>query len=235
MLLLTGQAVAQDAQRILFIGNSFTKNGGLAQMTQSLAASIGQPRVFDVEDVSFGGATLSKHIARGDALAAIEAGGWDVVVLQDFSDVALNGQKRRASARAAGELATAARAAGAELVFFAPWAPGSTPERRRDTVTMQIERHYAGLARRYGGRLARVGRAWRRALALLDTTALRLEDDHHANLNGTYLAALVVHAAIMGEAVLPRWAPEGLDDGDANRFRAIADALQAEGENTAKR
>src|SRR5262245_23603813 len=74
----------EDAERpcrVLFIGNSLTYVNDLPAMVTALADSAGAGPLV-VESVVFGGYSLEDHWNQGDALRAIERGGWSVVVLQ---------------------------------------------------------------------------------------------------------------------------------------------------------
>jgi len=57
-----------------------------------------------------------------------------------------------------------------------------------------------GLAGRLGARVAPVGRAWRRALAAQPPFVLHRPDKSHPSPAGTYLAACVFYASLLGES-----------------------------------
>ena len=67
--------------RILFIGNSLTYVNDLPSLVEHLGQSEPSRSVV-VSSVAFGGYSLEDHWNRGDALAAIRQGGWDLVVMQ---------------------------------------------------------------------------------------------------------------------------------------------------------
>ena len=72
-----------DAGRVLFVGNSFTARNDLPGLVAGLAAA-GTPRFpVDTNLISVSGASLRRHWNAGEAAAAIAAGHYDWVVLQD--------------------------------------------------------------------------------------------------------------------------------------------------------
>jgi hypothetical protein len=65
-------------------GDSFTNwNGGIDYHTRALAASANPPLTIEVSSVARGGFLLEEHWELGAAVAAIQEGDWDVVVLQE--------------------------------------------------------------------------------------------------------------------------------------------------------
>lgn len=70
-----------DRLNVLFVGNSLTFFNGMPEMVQALAQRAGVDQ-FSFEEVTAGGYSLEDHWNQGDALDAIDRGGWDVVVLQ---------------------------------------------------------------------------------------------------------------------------------------------------------
>ncbi|MEM7176405.1 MAG: hypothetical protein AAF503_01765 [Pseudomonadota bacterium] len=223
--------VSGETRDLLFIGNSFTRYWGVANMVSQLARTALPGDEIIATDISENGMTLDWHVHEGDALGTVSAGPWDAVILQDFSDVALVLEKRDASQVAAGRIA--AQGAGDKLVFFAPWAPGRVPPEARPAATLAIEDHYRALAAANGGAVAPVGRAFRVALAAGYPEALRAPDDHHATVEGAYLAALVIAATLFGaDRVLAPgsagWRPDGVADQNAERLRGYARRALAE-------
>ncbi|MEM8791230.1 MAG: hypothetical protein AAGE80_06405 [Pseudomonadota bacterium] len=210
-------------QRILFIGNSFTAQWNVAGMVADILARTGSGRPI-VRDISRYGVSLDWHVRENNAVEIARDGGWDVIVLQDFSDTALVEEKARASI---GAMAAIAEVAGNEtsLVFFSPWSPARTPKEKRDQATKRIEEHYRRGARAYAGSLAPVGRAWRAARAEAGVD-LRGEDDHHATQAGAYLAALTVAMAISkalrGLEPEALWSPRAIPAETRSHFHAIA-------------
>ncbi|MEM7237456.1 MAG: hypothetical protein AAF501_06495 [Pseudomonadota bacterium] len=220
-----------DPVAVLFIGNSFTRDHDVASMVARLSEAMGGP-VMRVTDGSRNGMTLDWHVREGRAVEALTSRSWDTVVLQDFSDVALVDDKRRASVAAAAILSDGAETVGTDRVFFAPWAPRRIARIDRPDAVAEIERHYRRLAERGGGAVAPVGRAWLLHRGEEDAADLRAPDDHHATLAGAYLAALTITLAVLADQSVsdvegPGWSPDAIPDALARRLWATARAAIA--------
>lgn len=71
--------------RALFLGNSYTAVNNLPQMTANVAISAGDTLLFDSNTP--GGYTLQGHSTNAVSLSKIAAGNWDLVVLQEQSQL----------------------------------------------------------------------------------------------------------------------------------------------------
>src|SRR5579872_5047572 len=78
--------------RLLFIGNSFTARNNLPGLISQLAAARGKS--LEHELISAGGASLRTHWNVGRALAAIQTGRFDSVVLQEQSTLPIKNAGR---------------------------------------------------------------------------------------------------------------------------------------------
>lgn len=83
-LMLATAAFAEDPQRILFIGNSYTGVNKLPDVFLEVVKSAGR-REPVVKSATPGGQTLRQQLNQAPSQALIEEGGWDVVVLQGQS------------------------------------------------------------------------------------------------------------------------------------------------------
>lgn len=119
-------------------------------------------------------------------------------------------------------LAGAAREAGAEVLLYAHWPPGSVPLAGRDRAVDRIEEVYARRAAEHDGRVIPVGALWRAAWG--DGIAgLYAGDGHHASALGAYAAALAVLATLGDvDPMTVGWTPPGVSDEAARRLRALA-------------
>jgi hypothetical protein len=78
-------SVQADAPlNILFIGNSFTNGGPIPTLVRNLATSAGLPTPNCV-NAAVNSMTLEWHRTNAATLAYIDQGGWDYVVLQEYS------------------------------------------------------------------------------------------------------------------------------------------------------
>ena len=69
---------------VLFLGNSYTYYNNLPYLVQKLANSVGL--VLNHDQNTPGGAKLKDHVS-GTSISKIRQGGWDVVVLQEQSQI----------------------------------------------------------------------------------------------------------------------------------------------------
>lgn len=182
---------AGGAPRVLFVGNSLTEGHALPRMVESLARAAGQPLA--VEAVTFGGFSLEDHWNQGDARRAIARGGWRYVVLQQgpSSLAASRANLVEWTRRFDGEI----RRAGARPVLFAVW-----PESARAAAFDDVTRSYAEAASAVDGLLLPAGEAWRAAWRRQPALELYGTDGFHPTPRGTYLAALVIAAQLLGRS-----------------------------------
>jgi hypothetical protein len=198
LVLLCSAAIAQNAPttpttkpatRVLFIGNSYTAyNGGLPKVLKQMADHAGKP--IEIEMSVSGGKSLEWHWNEGQARPAIERGGWDYVVLQDFSTQAINKPQLLAEyARKFDELITKR---GAKTVFYLTWARQHQPENQA-----VITKAYTDAATELMATVAPVGVAWQRVLRDKPDTVLHFDDRSHPNPAGTYLTACVFYVTLL--------------------------------------
>ncbi len=220
LFLLAGSllpAAADAATRVLFIGNSFTHYNAMPSMFGTIAANQGQ----DVEVTMYapGSTTLSDHSADPDALALIDQGNWDFVVLQEQSTwpsaCAISTFAMGIETDIVEELYDRVKASNpnASIVLYETWAweegriiseynadPNSA--KGPDAATMQARTSYtyhylADYLRGVGKndvRVAHVGDA--REVNRLGQNYNMFHDASHPNVAGSYLAALVIYSTI---------------------------------------
>ena len=82
--LLPFEIVAQDVPHVLFIGNSYTEANNLPDMVQQVARSAGKDITYASNTP--GGCTFSMH-CNNNSMNLIRQGGWDVIVLQEQSQL----------------------------------------------------------------------------------------------------------------------------------------------------
>src|SRR5919201_1774630 len=150
-------------RKILFIGNSFTARNDLPELIARLAAARGNG--LEHRLISAGGASLRNHWNAGEALKAIQDGGFDAVVLQEQSTLPVKNAKRtHENVRLFDE---AIKAAGAETVLYMTWARQHAPESQQ-----AITDAYAGIGRELGATVVPVGLTWQRFLGEHDQPTL---------------------------------------------------------------
>jgi hypothetical protein len=177
--------------RVLFLGNSLTEyNGGLATTMEQLAASAKLKPMPVFDELTKFGATWAQLWDVTQARDLIAQGGWDYVVLQDYSTAPMIYQtEMQVYGR---RWSDTAKAVGARPVFFMTWPHQDKPE------TLQpIAAAYVGLAKDNHGVVAPVSWAWRTVLH--DHPELILYDPRdkpakHPTPMGTYLTACVFYS-----------------------------------------
>jgi hypothetical protein len=186
--------------RVLFVGNSYTYENNLPFVFRSLV----QPtRGVEVTMLAEGGATLRRHIDRGELLKKIADRQFDVVVLQEqsvlcrlrlFDGLALI-QDPAAYHRAVREVATAARTGNARLVLFATWPRAETPR-----YLAALHNANVAIAKETGATVAPVGLVWDRLGGdTCESLHLYGPDGSHPAPEGTYVAAVVLARAVLGK------------------------------------
>ncbi len=187
--------------RILFIGNSYTYFHNLPDVLAALAAGASPSRQLHVAMEVLGGATLQQHWMRGTALARIEDGTWDVVVLQEQSmlgvhlvDGAPAINAPRLFHRYARLFDRAIRRAGARTVLYSTWRRREAPAAHQAA----LDDAYLTLGRSIGADVAPVGDAWQRVRSGRPSLELYEPDGSHPSAAGTYLAATVLWGTISG-------------------------------------
>jgi hypothetical protein len=179
--------------RVLFIGNSLTEANDLPGMVSRIADGAGTLAI-TVEAVDFGGASLEDHWNQGEALAAIDRGGWDAVVLQQGPSALP--ESRVLLLDYAHRFADRIRAAGARPALYMVWPP---LDRAGDWDA--VTESYTAAARAVDGLLFPAGEALREALRRKPTLDLLQTDRFHPTATGTYLAGLVIYAGLTERSV----------------------------------
>ena len=220
---------AAGCTRVLFVGNSYTSVNNLPSMFAKLAASGGH-RV-DAAMTGQGGWTLAEQASSGDLASRLSSSEWDVVVLQEQSQIPASDTARRATMfPAARQLVADVRAAGAQPMLFLTWAhrDGWPEQSLPDYASMQsaIDDGYLAIGREQGVAIAPVGRAWSIVIGEQAQPGLWQDDGSHPTVRGTYLAACVFYAAIFGENPSGLRYRAGLSEEEATRLQyAAADAV----------
>ena len=193
---------ADDCLRILFIGNSYTKVNDLPGTFAALARAGGHQ--VEVGMVAPGGQTLAGHVTSPETQAQLVAGRWDVVVLQEQSQIPSVAQSRDAvMAPAVRTLVEQIRMIGARPFLFSTWAHrDGAPEYGLSTgAAMQdaIDASYLSIGEQLSVPVVPVGEAWTAAMVAVPSATLWQNDGSHPTAAGTYLAAAVFYAALFDD------------------------------------
>lgn len=201
--------------RVLFVGNSLTFVNEMPELVHDLAAADPGARPLFTVEYAAPNWTLAK--AAGDErlrrlVAELE---WDVVVLQENSNVAAMPAVRRTESEPyAAALAARAASVGAETVFYMTGVGTSA----QSTLA---------LARENRGTVAPVGLAWWESARRRPGLDLRGWDGLHPNRAGSYLAACVFYALLSGRSAEESAFTAGLPFADARYLQRLADEIVA--------
>ncbi len=212
----------ESCKRILFIGNSYTYVNDLPNTFAELARSGGHK--VEVGISAQGGWTLANHASSSDTLDKIKSTQWNLVVLQEQSEIPAVAQWRiQQMYPAARTLISDIRAAGAKPMLFITWAHrDGLPDNGMpnfSSMQSQIDLGYLNIAAEQNVPVAPVGYAWAAVQNQYPQIKLWQEDGSHPTMEGTYLAACVFYADIFQQS------PEGLSY-QAGLTNETAQALQ---------
>jgi hypothetical protein len=196
-------ADSRPCTRVLFVGNSYTSVNDLPTVFAELARSGGH-RV-ETGSATADGATLADHVSSSATAALLRSAKWDIVILQEQSQIPAIDQFRQTQMYpAARKLVSMVRQTGAQPVFFITWAhrDGWSENGLVSYGSMQaaIDDAYLAIAGELGVGLAPVGYAWQTLLGQETSAGLWKDDGSHPTEKGTYLAACVFYATIFHES-----------------------------------
>lgn len=208
-LALTAAVHAQtDTLHVLFLGNSYTASNGLPTVLAELAAELGT--VVTWQSNAPGGATLQGHASNATSNALIEAGGWDLVILQEQSQIPSfpDNQVQADFFPAVAALTATIRAHNpcAIPMLFMTWGrengdasncPVWPPVCTYEGMQALLTQRYLEAADLSDAWCAPVGMVWQQ---LRETSAIDLysADGSHPSAAGTYAAASTMAVALLG-------------------------------------
>ena len=187
--------------RVLFVGNSLTYVNDLPGMVEAVAAQAGLEGRITARAVALPDMGLEEHWNHGEALRAIQQGGWTHVVLQQGPSSLPESQAilREFTKKFAFEI----RRAGAEVVLYSVW-----PSRARAAWFDAVTAGYVKAAADVRGILVPVGEGWRAAWRRDPSLPLYGADGFHPSPVGTYLAALMFVQTLSGTRPVALPAPQ---------------------------
>lgn len=194
---------AEEEQRVLIIGNSYTFYNDLPQVLQAISAKSKNP--LDVESYTAGAMSLRGFLddpAHTKARQLVENGKYDWLILQDQSQTpAYKPEETMDSVR---RWAQIAKKNGTKVMLFLTWAHASADGNKiSPLIAMQEQTSttYCKAAIENNVKVAPVGEAWAAWYRKNPDKELHHKDMSHPNPMGTYLAACVIHASISGKPV----------------------------------
>jgi len=227
-----------EPRSVLWLGNSYTYLHDLLKMVQQLAANDGKTITYDSH--TNGGWTLQDHAKSSTSINKIKSRRWDVVVLQEQSQLPVFGELQvcEESVKFQKQLVDVIRSNSPDTVvqFYGTWGrPGENEfELWQYYLTMRY-RAFACMASA-PARLVPVGEGFK-TMESTNGVAARLAlyqpNDHHSSPQGTYLAACMHFLSIYGPGttVVGNTYQGGLDANTARKIQEVAEAVLYNGDN----
>jgi hypothetical protein len=182
--------------RVLFVGNSLTATNDLPAVVATLAKTFGHFQIA-YRTIAPGGVNLEDHWGAGTAVAALDSGEWDAIVMQQGPSSLPESQVnlREWAVR----FADRAREHQVRPALLTVW-----PESERSYALPAVIKSYRDAARAARAELYPAGRAWQAAWRRNPRLPLYGADGFHPSQLGTYLTALVVVAGLTHEPPINR-------------------------------
>jgi hypothetical protein len=236
-LLTLLSAFAEDPQRVLFIGNSYTGVNKLPEVFLEVVKSSGRPAPV-VKSSTPGGRTLKQHLDIAGSMKLVDEGVWDVVVLQGQSQEPAIAETdetvRKEFQESAAELCRRVRAKSpkVKIYFYETWARHADywkaakkgPDVGANPKEMQtrLRKWYGFVAKDNGATFVPCGDAWELNYASAAPVRLHTKDNSHPEFIGTYLNALIFFGKIYEvKAPAPMWSGK-LDEAQAKLMQGFA-------------
>ncbi len=181
---------------VLFIGNSYTYVNDLPGILTEMCRARAD-REIETGQYAPVGYTLLQHARDDRAAAAIRSKKWDFVVLQEQSQIPF--MAPQIMSEGAARIDAMVLKTQAHTLFYLTWARSSQPEKQTT-----INHSYFHCADALHASVVPVGIAWQRARQARPWLELYDGDGSHPSPAGTYLAACVFYAKLLGKS------PEGL-------------------------
>jgi hypothetical protein len=215
--LLLGSIRAEEIEKVLFVGNSFTyyNNSLHTHYSNFRDAENGGKPVGRVRAMTVSGSALPEH--RLGLQQRLQAEDWDIVVLQGYSTGPITEGSAEPFRQSARNFAAEIREDGGEPVFFMTWAYTGKPE-----MTQRLDDAYTSIGKELDAMVVPVGRAFESSLAERPDLDLVVLDLKHPTLAGTYLAACTFYAALHRETPVGGAYTAGLSDEDALFLQQVA-------------
>lgn len=196
-------ASAAEPVRVLFVGNSLTYVNDLPRLTGALAGSQPDGPAIDTSAWVEPGGSIEARWRDGHAADALREGGWDVLVLQERSNLlgCMGGTTMprepdcRRSDSAHRKFAELAAEHGTRVLLLSTWADDADGQAR-------LDRGIANLAARMEGDVAIVpsGRVLRRWADLQPADAPAFPDGGHPSFAASLVIAATLYESIVGRA-----------------------------------
>lgn len=204
------QVMAQEPKNVLFIGNSYTDVNNLPQLVQRVAESAGARLTY--QSNTPGGCTFAQHCTN-ESMRLIQQGGWDVVVLQEQSQLPSfpQSQVERECLPYAAQLVDSiyAHNPDGEAMFYMTWGRKEGDQQNApffpvlgtyEGMDSMLYERYLFMARANDASVCPVGRVWRYIRNDNPDLELYDRDGSHPSMAGSYAAACAFYTMIFHES-----------------------------------
>lgn len=228
--------VSAETKRALFIGNSYTAVNDLPNTVKNLALSMGDTLI--VDSYTPGGYTFNMHSTDANALAKIQLGNWDFVVLQAQSQEPSfpPAQVQTQTYPYAATLDSLIHVFNpcAETVFYMTWGRKNGDAANcasypvictYEGMQMRLRESYLEMTQDNQASCSPVGVAWRTFRNLYPGVELYQPDESHPSTQGTYLAACVFYSTFYRKHCKgAQFMPAGVTTSDGYNAQVVASA-----------
>lgn len=205
---VTKRVTSTKAPRILFIGNSYSFQ--VPKVFEAIATAEGKK--LHVEQITKASWTLKKHATNKETLEKIANEKWDIVVLQEQSQVPSTPERHRSQHMdaAAITLTSAVIKAGAIPIFYQTWGrkdgdkqnAATFPNDSYQAMQKRLVNGYAKASEATGGTyIVPVGEIWQKAIEKKLGDSLYREDGSHPAKAGNYLVAATFYTALYAKEI----------------------------------
>lgn len=191
----------KETVSVFFIGNSYSF--GVPGQFRKLAEKQG--RKVRTGHSTYGGWTLAKHAAHPPTLQKLRTGNWDVVVIQEQSQLPAQNERirRKSMDPAVVFLVSEARKAGAVPLLYQTWGrrDGDPDFPGDDFIEMnsRVRKGYRAASENAGGvSIVPAGDAWEREFVAGRGKDLFIDDGSHPSSFGNEITAREFYRAIFG-------------------------------------
>ena len=211
----------RPVERLLFIGHSYTYYNDMPAMVGEIADSAGSPVRYDITMSAFPNAKLAEHWRYPKTQRLLTQGGWDRIVAQPEGSFRPLGTDSEMYVY------------GRKLLVGTAKQPPALIISHRATDTF-YETHYSisrsedgeldqenvrGLASETGAEVIDINRVWENVRAG-DLPFSLYSDGNHPSVQGSYLIALVVYAALSKSNVANvSYVPRGMTEAEGTLLR----------------
>ncbi|MCR4736951.1 MAG: T9SS type A sorting domain-containing protein [Bacteroidales bacterium] len=229
------------AQRVLFVGNSYTAVNDLPAMVSSIAGMMGESLMYETS--APGGCTFQGHLTQ--SAQYIQQGGWDVVVLQEQSQLPSfpYNQFMNESYPYAQQLCQMIRQYNPEarIVFYMTWGRKNGDSQNAQYYPVLgtyagmdslLRARYMQMAQDNHAQVSPVGAVWHHIRNHYPQIELYQSDESHPSLYGTYAAACCFYTVLYHKDPMEiQYTPE-IDAQYADLIRQSAKAVAYDSLNT---